>query len=90
MVAKGIGYVLYIDDSGTKEYAVSARDYGTKGNSRYFVFGGVLIQITEAGRLIERIKTLKSVLFGTDRVEIKSNWLRIPKEREARVVTYAS
>src|SRR5262249_35723230 len=51
---------------------------------RYFVFGGVLITTTESGRLAGRIKSLKKSVFGTDAVEIKSNWLRIPKEREER------
>jgi Protein of unknown function (DUF3800) len=77
-------YALYIDDSGTKEYAKDPTEYGRTGNSRYFVFGGVLITTAESGTLSETIKKAKRVVFGTDAVEIKSNWLRIPKERTKR------
>lgn len=80
----GKQFVLYIDDSGTKEYAASPSDYLTTGKSRYFVFGGVLVTTTESGNLAGQIKSLKRQTFGTDAVEIKSNWLRIPKEQERR------
>lgn len=83
-MAAGNQFVLYIDDSGTKEYADSPSDYSTTGNSRYFVFGGVLITTAESGNLAGQIKNLKRRVFGTDAVEIKSNWIRIPKEREKR------
>ncbi len=81
-------HVLYIDDSGTKEYADRPERYDATGNSRYFVFGGVLLTTDESGRMVERIRTAKKRYFGTDSVEIKSNWLRIPKEREKRYLTY--
>lgn len=74
-------HVVYIDDSGTKEYASSPNDYGD-GPSRYFVFGGVIVTIEEAGILSSKIIDLKLKYFGTDAVEIKSTWLRIPKERK--------
>ena len=77
-------YALYIDDSGTKEYAAKPGDYETTGNSRYFVFGGVLLTTVESGRLSQRISAEKQVFFGQKSVEIKSNWLRIPRERERR------
>ncbi len=77
-------YALYIDDSGTKEYADTPSGYSRSGNSRYFVFGGVLITTSKSGLLSERIKALKHSVFGTADLEIKSNWLRIPKERERR------
>ena len=40
-------HVLFIDDSGTKEYANSPEGYnvGGRGNSRYFLFCGVLVSI---------------------------------------------
>lgn len=79
-------YAFYIDDSGTKEYAVKPEDYSRSGNSRYFVFGGVLITTAASGLLSERLKEIKLAAFGTDNVEVKSNWLRIPKERERRYV----
>lgn len=78
-------YRLYIDDSGTKEYAAEGEAYGRAGGkSRYFVFGGVLLTDNEAGNLAGRIADYKRLFFGTDRVEIKSNWLRMPKEKERR------
>jgi hypothetical protein len=77
-------YALYVDDSGTKEYAIKPEDYNRAGNSRYFVFGGVLLTTVESGVLSQKIKNLKQAVFGTEDVEIKSNWLRIPKETEKR------
>jgi hypothetical protein len=75
---------LYVDESGTKEYAKTPQDYARGGNTRYFVFGGVLLTADESSILSERINDLKRKSFGTDGVEIKSNWLRIPKEKQAR------
>ncbi|MEJ7873202.1 MAG: DUF3800 domain-containing protein [Rubrobacteraceae bacterium] len=74
---------FYIDDSGTKEYAKNAKEYG-RGKSRYFVFGGVLLSIAEAGLLSSEIIKLKLKHFGAEDVEIKSNWLRLPEERSKR------
>lgn len=76
-------HLLYIDDSGTKEYADDPSEYG-KGKSRYFVFGGVLLSLAEAATLSSKIIALKLKTFQTESVEIKSNWLRQPKERKAR------
>lgn len=75
--------MLYVDDSGTKEYSPPGKAYAAN-NPRYFVFGGVLISIVEAGLLTERIRTLKRVCLGAEDVEVKSNWLRMPRERERR------
>jgi Protein of unknown function (DUF3800) len=75
-------YVLYVDDSGTKEYSPTGH-YGP-GNTRHFVFGGPLMTTSAASALVERIRELKSAAFGTADVEIKSNWLRIQRERERR------
>ncbi|HVG35539.1 MAG TPA: DUF3800 domain-containing protein [Pyrinomonadaceae bacterium] len=79
-------HVLYIDDSGTKEYASRPEDYrlARRGNSRYFVFCGALLTTAEAGRLRDRIVELKIEYFRRGDVEIKSNWLRIPYERQKR------
>lgn len=76
-------HVLYLDDSGTKEYGPPDKPYAAN-NPRYFVFGGALIAVPEAGRLTQRIQDLKRSCFGTNDVEIKSNWLRMPWEREKR------
>jgi|SRR4051812_13979726 len=76
-------HALYLDDSGQKEYAPPGVKYSS-GLSRYFVLGGYLTTTREAGRLAEEVRALKLQTFGTTKVEIKSNWLRIPHEREAR------
>ena len=79
-------HVLYIDDSGTKEYADHPSKYGRRGKSRYFVFGGLLITTTAASQLVGTISRLKYEAFGDESVEIKSNWLRIPQEREKHYI----
>lgn len=77
-------YIFYIDDSGTKEYAAKPTNYSYRGNTKYFCFGGVLIERDQNAILGEQISNHKKTYFGTDQVEIKSNWLRIPKERNSR------
>lgn len=78
-------HVLYIDDSGTKEYAATPEEYETRrGKSRYFCFCGALMTIAEAGRLSNKLINLKLNRFGDETVEMKSNWLRIPQERQQR------
>jgi hypothetical protein len=75
-------HVLYVDDSGTKEYAADPQHYeGKRGNSRHFVFCGSLVTLNGASRITGRIAALKIEHFGDDTVEVKSNWLRIPHER---------
>ena len=76
--------MTYIDDSGTKGYADAPGDYGNTGKSRYFVFGAVLLCETVGGQLTAGIAALKQRYFGTDQVEVKSNWLRIPHEQQSR------
>ena len=79
-------HVLYIDDSGTKEYEDDRSKYNLKGrgNSRYFVLCGVLVSIKEAANIANEIIKCKIKHFRQDAVEIKSNWLRIPREQEVR------
>ncbi len=79
-------HVLYIDDSGTKEYADNPADYdlSRRGKSRFFVFCGALLTTAEAGRLSNTIIKLKLDCFSEEAVEIKSNWLRISSERKRR------
>lgn len=76
-------HVLYIDDSGTKEYSKTGQSYG-KGVSKYFVLGGVLITPANAGILSSKIVEHKLNCFGVDTVEIKSVWLRNPKDRKEK------
>jgi len=71
---------FYIDDSGTKEYGDDPNQYG-RGKSRHFVFGGVLISHSENVKLSSEIIRLKLHYFQDENVEIKSNWLRHPKEQ---------
>jgi hypothetical protein len=79
---------FYIDDSGTKEYADDPANYSAlRGISRYFVFCGALMPLVEAGRFSQKIIATKKNHFGTDNVELKSNWLRIPHERQRRYLT---
>ena len=73
---------LFIDDSGTKEYSPTGI-YDT-GNTRYFVLGGVLTSIETSREITRELQAIKRIHFGTEEVEIKSNWLRIPKERKKR------
>lgn len=79
--------LLFIDDSGTKEYASDSSQYRPAGNTRYFVFGGVLLSDLEASRLAQTLQAIKVDTFGTPDVEIKSNWLRMPHERSRRYLT---
>src|SRR5215210_5403316 len=76
-------HVLYIDDSGTKEYADTPEEYASRrGKSRFFVFCGALLSTGDAGHLTNKIVELKLDIFGEETVEIKSNWIRIPHERK--------
>jgi len=75
-------HTMFIDDSGTKEYA-SENKYD-QGNTRHFVFGGFTISVDDIYTLDSKVKELKKSVFGTGSVEIKSNWLRMPGERKKR------
>jgi hypothetical protein len=70
------GLRLYIDDSGEKEY-------GEK-TSRYFVYAGAVVDRDDEDALSDKIDDLKRATFGTNAVEVKSNWLRIPSEPKKR------
>jgi uncharacterized protein DUF3800 len=78
-------YQLFVDDSGNREYDDN-RNY-TSGNSLYFVYGAILIEQNAGAQLVPRLRELKRLTFGTADIEVKSNWLRIPKERRARYLT---
>jgi hypothetical protein len=67
---------IYIDDSGEKEYG--------SNTSRYFVYAGVIVDRADEDAIVAEIDELKRAAFGTTDVEIKSNWLRIDRERERR------
>lgn len=76
-----MSYVVYIDDSGTKEYN-NDRLYSNNGNTPLFVFGALLMTTDASDKLTTEVRKLKSQAFGTEEVEIKSTWLRLPKHRE--------
>lgn len=76
-------YQLFVDDSGTREYDDN-RDYATSGKSLYFVYGAIFVEQDAAALLIPKLQDHKRLTFGRPDVEIKSNWLRIPKERRNR------
>lgn len=66
-------YRIYIDDSGEKEY-------GEK-TSRYFVYAGCLVPKEAEEAIDADLDELKRKTFGTTDVEVKSNWIRRPRER---------
>ncbi len=66
-------YIFYIDESGQREY-------GEK-TSRYFVLCGLAVQDAHWKFLNDRINELKITYFRDPRVELKSNWIRIPSLR---------
>ncbi len=76
-------YQLFVDDSGTREYDDN-RDYINSGKSLFFAYGAILMEQDAAALLIPKLLEHKRLTFGTPDVEIKSNWLRIPKERQKR------
>jgi hypothetical protein len=79
-------YQLFVADSGTREYDDN-RDYDNSGKSLYFVYGAILIEQNAGAQLAPRLRELKRLTFGRPDVEVKSNWLRIPKERRRRYIT---
>jgi len=79
-------YLLFVDDSGNREYD-RARNYTDSGRTRHFVYGSILGEADALSRFATRLQELKVATFGTADVEVKSTWLRIPKEREARYLT---
>ncbi len=72
-------YRIYIDDSGEKEY-------GPK-SSQYFVYAGVVVAVADEPQFNAVIADAKHACFGRTDVELKSNWLRIPHEREKRYLS---
>jgi hypothetical protein len=54
------------------------------GNTRHFVFAGLLVTVEEERKATAGLRLVKRAVFKTDTVEIKSNWLRLEHERKAR------
>ena len=78
-------YLLFVDDSGNREYD-DQRNYETSGRTRYFVYGAILATADEISRFAIRIQELKRTIVGERGIELKSNWLRIPRERQRRYI----
>lgn len=74
-------HVVYIDDSGTKDYSPTGYN---SGPTRYFVFAGVLATQDSASQLAQRLSDLKKPYNNGKSFELKSNWLRMPHERDSR------
>ncbi len=70
---------MYVDDSGEKEYGAPT--------SRYFVYAGVVLAASDEPAFNAEIASAKQECFGRTDVELKSNWLRIPHEREKRYLS---
>lgn len=75
-------HVVYIDDSGTKDYSPNGEYQPRQGPTRYFVFAGVLATQDTASQLAQQLIKIKKRASGGVNFELKSNWLRMPHERE--------
>lgn len=72
-------FLFYIDDSGQIDYHPKASDY--------FVYNALGFDSSKWNEINQQVVELKQKVFKTpnaELLEIKSNWIRIPKEREER------
>lgn len=72
-------FLFYIDDSGQIDYNPNA--------SEYFVYNALGFDSDEWDKINQEVVKLKQNIFKTpnaELLELKSNWIRIPKEREKR------
>jgi len=67
-------FLAYCDESGQREY-------GPK-TDKYFVVASAIVPATDAPHLEDEIRGLKRAFWGSPDIEIKSNWIRQPAERE--------
>lgn len=77
-------YKLFLDDSGTKEYAKDWAYSKSGGKTLYFVFGGLLVRSNDVPSIEDSLNQLKTNTFGSPNVEIKANWLRRGEEKAKR------
>ncbi len=86
-------YKVFIDDSGFKEYInpysrefvdnpPDSDQYSQFWRDNYFVLCAVRVNQKHINDINIAINTLKTQCFGTKKVEIKSNWLRNPKDQK--------
>ena len=66
----------FLDDSGHKEYGVNT--------SRHFVYAAVLVDSADESGVNADIADLKRHYFRTPNVELKSSWLRFPRDKKRR------
>jgi len=71
-------YLFYLDESGEREY---------ESQGKYFVLCALGVPVFEWRSLNNDVLMLKNTYFRDPRVEIKSTWLRIPKERQQRYLS---
>jgi hypothetical protein len=71
-------YLFYLDESGEREY---------ESQGKYFVLCALGVPTSEWRSLNNDVLMLKHTYFRDPRVEIKSTWLRIPKERQRRYLS---
>ena len=86
-------YKVFIDDSGNKDFSTPYTkdfiknppifdNYEKFWRDNYFILCGVRISQEHIGGLNQKINKLKKKYFKTHKVEIKSDWLRNPHQRE--------
>ena len=86
-------YKFFVDDSGKKEYLTPYSrdfidnpplfdDYESFWWDNYFVLCGARIKQEDMASINKQINKLKQDCFGTNKVEVKSDWLRNPHQRE--------
>lgn len=68
-------YLFYVDESGEREY---------KSQSKYFALCAMGLPAQEWKAFNTDVLSLKRTYFDDISVEIKSNWLRMPHERQRR------
>lgn len=93
-------FKVFVDDSGEKDYSkthpydykliTNPLPWGDENTSywrkNYFVLCGVRIDALKIQSIDRKINDLKREYFGTEDVEVKSIWLRNPKNRKVKYI----
>jgi len=86
-------YKIFIDESGKKEYITPYskefidspplyKNYPDFWRDNYFVLCGIRVKQKDVALVNEDINKLKKHFFRTNKVEVKSDWLRNPYQRK--------
>lgn len=59
------------------------KEYGTQ-TSRYFAYAAVIVRVEDEPELNRQLAAMKQRYFGTEAVELKSNWIRQEREPKRR------